>query len=283
LIIGKIIVGVYFYKRVTYTAYGRNLIYEEKTVEAYTGFAKVYDKFMDNIDYVGWCSYLVELLQENNINNDTIAELGCGTGNVTEILAEKGYNVIGIDCSQEMLEIAAEKLYGSVDLLEKQGQIIYVCQDMRELELPDKVSAVVSLCDSMNYITEYEDLVRVLKNVKKYLKPDGVFIFDLKTVKYFSDIGECIIAEDREDCSFIWDNYFDDNDFTNEYRLSLFLQGKDGRYDKFTEEHYQRAYFIKEIKTAAIEAGMTVSAMYNAFTRENACEENDRIYVILKH
>lgn len=251
-------------------------------MEAYTEFAKVYDMFMDNIDYPEWCGYLIELLQKNGIKEDKIAELGCGTGNATAILAEKGYDVIGIDSSQEMLEIAAEKLYETDCPNEEKGQIIYVCQDMRELELPDKVSAMVSICDSMNYITEYEDFVRVLKKVKKYLKPEGVFIFDLKTVKYFKEIGESIIAEDREDCSFIWDNYFDENDCINEYRLSLFVQGDDGRYDKFTEEHYQRAYFIDEVKMAAKEAGLKVLAMYNAFTQDEACEDNDRIYVILK-
>lgn len=252
-------------------------------MEAYTGFAKVYDRFMDNIDYAGWCSYLIELLRENHIKDNAIAELGCGTGNVTEILAENGYDVIGIDFSQEMLEIATEKLHEADSSIGEKGQIIYVCQDICELELPDKVSAMVSICDSINYITEYEDFVRVLKNVKRYLKPEGIFIFDLKTVKYFKEIGESVIAEDREDCSFIWDNYFDENDYINEYRLSLFIQGADGRYDKFMEEHYQRAYFIDEVKMAAKEAELTVEAMYNAFTRNEACEDNDRIYVILKN
>ena len=258
-------------------------------MEAYTGFAKVYDEFMDNIDYSKWCNYLVELLHENNIKDVTIAELGCGTGNVTQILSQHGYNVIGIDISQEMLETASEKLYetdtcsDSEDEAGKKGQIVYVCQDMRELELPCKVSAMVSICDSINYITEYEELVEIFKKVKKYLKDNGIFIFDIKTAKYFSDIGESIIAEDREECSFIWDNYFDENDNINEYCLSLFVRGKDGRYDKFTEYHYQRAYLIEEIKTAAAAAKLTVDHMYNAFTKSTASEDNDRIYVILKN
>lgn len=150
------------------------------------------------------------------------------------------------------------------------------------MELPCQVAAAVSICDSINYITEYDDLVTVIKGVKKYLAPEGVFIFDLKTVKYFRSIGDNVIAEDRDECSFIWDNYFDESDNINEYQLSLFIKGDDGRYDKFVEEHYQRGYLIEEIKEAVKEAGMNIVSLYRAFSHENASEDDDRIYVVLK-
>lgn len=250
-------------------------------MEAYTGFAQVYDKFMDNIDYDAWCKYLIMLLKEYGIDetagnqqgNRIVLDMGCGTGNVTQRLSAAGYDMIGIDNSQDMLNIA----------MDKRGEdesILYLCQDMREFELYGTVAAVVSICDSINYITDYEDLVQVFKLVNNYLDPKGMFIFDLKTKKNFQNIGESVIAEDREECSFIWDNYFDESDNINEYQLSVFVKGDDGRYDKFTEEHYQRAYSLEEIKQALSEAGLKFVTAYNAFTKEEANENNDRIYVV---
>lgn len=249
-------------------------------MESYTGFAQVYDKFMDNIDYDSWCEYLSMLLKEHGIDekngnsygNNIVLDMGCGTGSVTSRLSKMGYDMIGIDYSQEMLNIALEK--------RKEDNILYLCQDMREFELYGTVAAVVSICDSINYITEYEDLVDVFRLVNNYLDPGGVFIFDLKTTQLYKSIGESVIAEDREECSFIWDNYFDETDSINEYQLSIFLRGEDGRYDKFTEEHYQRAYLIEEIKQALDEAGLKFVTAYNAFTKDEATEDNERIYVI---
>lgn len=252
-------------------------------METYTGFAQVYDKFMDNIDYDMWCGYLCELLEEygvnpykgNKFNNNIILDLGCGTGNITQRLSDNGYDMIGVDNSQDMLNIAREK--------SNQNQsILYLNQDMREFELYGTVAAVVSLCDSMNYITDYEDLITVLKLVNNYLDPGGVFIFDLKTISNYSKIGEAVIAEDREECSFIWDNYFDKEDNINEYTLSIFLRDENGKYDKYIETHYQKAYTINEIRKAIEASGMEFVAAYNAFTRETADEENDRIYVIAR-
>lgn len=249
-------------------------------MEAYTGFAQVYDKFMDNINYEEWCSYLISLLKEYGVdcekNSESIVlDLGCGTGNVTGLLSKAGYDMIGVDNSQEMLNIAMDKR-GSDE------SILYLLQDMREFELYGTVAAVVSICDSINYITEYDDLIEVFKLVNNYLDPGGVFIFDLKMKHNFQSISDAVIAEDRDDCSFIWDNYFDEDENINEYQLSLFIKGADGRYDKFTEWHYQRAYSLDEIKQALDEAGLKFITAYNAFTKQEASEDNDRIYVVAK-
>jgi ubiquinone/menaquinone biosynthesis C-methylase UbiE len=244
-------------------------------MEAYTGFAQVYDMFMDNIDYDSWCDYLISLLKEYNVNDGIVLDMGCGTGNVTKRLSEARYDMIGIDNSVDMLNVA----------MQKRGEdesILYLLQDMREFELYGTVSAIVSICDSINYITDDADLVQVFLLVENYLDPEGVFIFDLKTKSYYERLGMSVIAEDREDCSFIWDNYFDGSDNINEYQLSIFVKGDDGRYDKFTEEHYQRAYTLCEIRQALEKAGLKFVTAYNAFTRDSAEEKNDRIYVVAK-
>ena len=184
-------------------------------MEAYGGFALVYDEFMDNVDYHQWCDYAAKLLTKYGAKDGTLVEIGCGTGTGTMLLHEKGYNMIGIDLSQEMLEIAESK--------KEEEDIVYVLQDATNLQLPYAVPAMVSIGDSMNYITDYDDFTKVFERVNEYLEDDGVFVFDLKTKKYFSDIGEKTIAEDREDSSFIWENYFDEETNINEYYLSVLL------------------------------------------------------------
>ena len=193
-------------------------------MSSYESFARVYDLFMDNIPYEEWCGYLTGLLEDQGIRDGLVLELGCGTGNMTRLLAKKGYDMIGVDNSVDMLEIAMEKK-------EEEGQdILYLLQDMREFELYGTVRAVVSVCDSMNYLTEEEDLLEVFRLVNNYLDPGGIFIFDLNTeYKYEEILGEATIAEDREDASFIWDNYYDPEEQINEYDLALFIPvEKDG-------------------------------------------------------
>ena len=170
-------------------------------MEAYTGFAAVYDIFMDNVPYEEWSSYLHGLLLEHGIEEGIVLDLGCGTGAMTERLAAFGYDMIGVDNSEDMLELAMEKRVQS-------GQdILYLLQDMREFELYGTVRAAVSVCDSVNYITEPEEMKEVFRLVNNYLDPEGVFIFDFNTrYKYEEILGDRTIAENREECRFIWDN-----------------------------------------------------------------------------
>ena len=244
---------------------------------SYQSFAQVYDTFMDNIDYDGWSAYLIGLLREYGICDGLVLELGCGTGSMTERLAMAGYDMIGSDLSPDMLEIAMEKKDAS-------GlNILYLLQDMREFELYGTVRAIVSVCDSMNYILEEEDLLQVFRLVNNYLDPGGMFIFDLNTTKKYRDMGETTIAENREEASFIWENYFDEEEKINEYDLTLFIRDEeDGRFDRFEEFHEQRAYSLTEIGELIRESGMELIAMYDAFTHELATEECERVYVIAR-
>ena len=232
-------------------------------MDAYTGFAEVYDMFMDNIPYETWCEYLTGLLKEQGVTEGLLLDLGCGTGTLTRLLAAEGYDMIGVDLSDEMLEIAMDHQR------EKPDGILYLLQDMREFELYGTVRGIVSICDSMNYLTEYEDLVQVLRLANNYLDPGGVFIFDLNSVYKYSEIlGEQTIAENRDEGSFIWENYFDQEEGINEYDLTLFIREEDGRFRKYEETHFQRAYEQKEVEEAIREAGMELVAVYDAFTKE---------------
>lgn len=252
-------------------------------MESYTGFAQVYDIFMDNIPYDKWSEYLVQLLEEYNVKEGLIAELGCGTGNITRQLADKGYHMIGIDNSEDMLRIAIEKESSGIE----KKDILYLLQDMREFELYGTVSAIISICDSMNYILTEEDLLQVFQLVNNYLDPQGIFIFDLNTeYKYKNILADNIIAENREYCSFIWDNYYYEEEQINEYDLTIYIkeesEEKDNRFLRFGEMHYQKAYQLEHIKELLKKAGMEYITAYDAFTHNVPREDSERIYIIAR-
>lgn len=244
-------------------------------MDSYTSFAKVYDLFMDNIPYGEWCKYVLDLLNKYGIIDGIVLDLGCGTGTFTEMLAHAGYDMIGIDNSEEMLNIAIEKR------AESGFDILYLLQDMREFELYGTVAAIVSICDSMNYILNYEELVKVFSLINNYLDPEGIFIFDLNTkYKYEELLGDTTIAENRETSSFIWDNYYYKEEGINEYELTLFIQKKDRLYEKYVETHYQKVYSLNEIQSALDEAGLKFITAYDAFTNKPPHEKSERIYII---
>lgn len=259
---------------------------------SYTAFAYVYDELMDNVPYDEWARYLIGLLKEYGVTEGLVCELGCGTGQMTRRLAAAGYDMIGIDLSEDMLEVAREQEYEAVTEQEETGEpsVLYLRQDMRSFELYGTVSAIVSICDSMNYITTEEELLSVFKLVNNYLDKDGIFIFDLNTeYKYREVLGNTTIAENREDVSFIWENLYDEEKRLNEYCLTLFTKAETEEeeeeaplYEKYEEVHLQRAYSLEEIKRLLSEAGMEFLAAYDVLTHDAPGARCERMYIIAK-
>ena len=256
-------------------------------MEAYTSFAAVYDTFMDNVPYEEWGEYIHGMLCKYGVEDGIVLDLGCGTGTMTEILAGYGHDMIGVDNSEDMLELAMEKR------IESGHDILYLLQDMREFELYGTVRAVVSVCDSVNYVTEPGELEDVFRLVNNYLDPRGIFLFDFNTdYKYREIMGDCTIAEDRGECSFIWDNYYYENEQINEYDLTLFIQEKKPDemqsdqmpqlYRKYKETHYQRGYTLKEIQVLLEKAGLVFEAAYDADSKEEPSDTSERICVIAR-
>lgn len=288
-------------------------------MEAYTSFAYVYDTFMDNVPYGEWARHIHEKLCEHGVTDGIVLDLGCGTGTMTERLAGYGYDMIGVDNSEEMLELAMEKK------TESGYDILYLLQDMRGFELYGTVRAVVSVCDSVNYITEPDELEEVFRLVNNYLDPKGIFLFDFNTVhKYRDVIGDSTIAEDRGVCSFIWDNRYYEKEQINEYDLTLFIAedfnpmenayvsertadsedallseegagdledtmfseeegGENGSlYRRYTETHYQRGYTLAEIQELLERAGLVFIEAYDADTKETPNDTSERICVIAR-
>lgn len=277
-------------------------------MEAYTDFASVYDTFMDETPYEEWAEFLHSLIKEYGISKplehaeqertktretensadsseaaldsekNLVLDLGCGTGTLTELMYRKGYDMIGVDFSQEMLNIALDKK-------EKSGSnILYLCQDMRELDLYSTIGTVISACDSVNYLLEEDEVIETFRLINNYLYPGGLFIFDFNTVyKYEQVIGDTTIAENREDCSFIWDNFYHEEEHINEYDLTIFVkEGKEELFRKFEETHYQRGYTLEEMKSFIAAAGLEFIKAIDADTHKAPKADSERIYIIAR-
>lgn len=241
----------------------------------YTGFAKVYDELMDNVPYDAWAACYHRILKEYGIEDGLICDLACGSGNMTGRLAALGYDMIGIDASADMLGRAREK--------SQQGQILYLQQDMCAFELYGTVRAFTLCCDSLNYLLEEKELLALFGLVNNYLDPGGLFVFDFNTTeKYATAYGEATIAENREDCSFIWDNYYDEETGINTCELTVFVQQEQsGLFERISETHLQRGYDSGQIEELLLKAGMTVEKV---LTMEEAGlpEDEGRLLVIAR-
>lgn len=242
-----------------------------------TDFAHVYDILMDHISYEDWADYITKLLKKSNITNGLVLELGCGTGKMTRLMAAKGYDMIGIDTSEEMLSIARELS------AEKEDGILYLCQDMREFELYGTVAAVICVCDSMNYMLTEEDLIKVFRLANNYLDPGGLLIFDYDTQYAYEEVmGDNTVAMNREEGSFIWENTFYPEEMINEVNLTLFLQQENSLFKKQEETHIRKAFSLEEIKQMMEKAGMEWIAAYDELTEDEPKSDSERVYIIAR-
>lgn len=274
-------------------------------MDQYTDFATVYDTFMDETPYEEWGDFITGLIDKYGISKpysgsvnegavarddisldealdqerNLVVELGCGTGSFTQVLKKKGYDIMGIDMSPEMLNIARNKAS------EAGLDIMYLEQDMRELDLYCTAGTIVSVCDSINYLLEDEDVIETFKLVNNFLYPGGIFIFDFNTLyKYRDVIGDATIAENRENCSFIWDNFYHEDEHINEYDLTIFVRtsGEEDVFRRFSETHYQRGYTVEEMKYYLKEAGLELVTIIDADTHKAPTAESQRIYIVAR-
>ena len=244
-------------------------------MDAYTSFASVYDLFMDNVPYEEWCAFLCKILAQHGITDGPILDLGCGTGKMTRLMSEQGYDMTGIDNAAEMLQIAAMEP-GEVPIL-------YLLQDMQDLELDGCVRAVYSVCDCVNYVLDEEELQQAFSRVHEYLEEDGAFIFDVNTsYKYTKLLAENTFAESRDEGSFIWDTYYDEEERINEYDLTLFIPEGDELYRRYTETHYQRNYETATLLKLLKNAGFTDICVYDDYTDAPLCETSERAVFVAK-
>lgn len=241
---------------------------------SYTFLSTAYDALMSHVDYEKWADYIKTNIEQYKPDTKLVLDLACGTGTLTNMLE---YEMIGIDGSIEMLDEARKKAKT------QEKEILFLNQDMREFELYGTVDVILCTCDGLNYILEEDELSEVFRLVENYLDPHGLFIFDINTpYKYEEILGENSFSQTEETHALIWDNYFDEEEQINEYAISIFSRGADGRYDKSEEFHYQRAYSIEAIKNLLQKNHLELIKITDDYTQNEPSPTSQRLTFMAK-
>lgn len=241
----------------------------------YNDFAQVYDTLQD-ADYNKFVDYYEEIFRRLEKKPELVLDLACGTGNITLPMAERGYDMIGLDMSVEMLNIARDKAY------EATREILFLCQDMCEMELFGTVDAIVCALDGINYITDYDDLKQLFSLVNNFLNPGGVFIFDINSVHKLKNIlGNNTFVNDEQGIFYVWQSEFCDETGICDFDLTFFCESENGDYIRFDEFQQERAYTIAEIKAAVQSADLDVTGVYKPFEFATATDDNERIFFVV--
>lgn len=236
----------------------------------YGKFAGLYDPLMKDVDYDRWAEYIASFLPEGSLR---IADCACGTGEITIRLAKMGYTLTGIDISEDMLRIAAEKARKSA------LKLPFICQNMAELQLHRPQDAIVCACDGVNYLDSLEQVGRFFSAAYAVLKPNGLLLFDISSRHKLENVLDCnTFAEDDGERAYIWKNCYDPESRLISMELS-FYEKQGELYRRFEESHIQRAHEEKELLSAMEKAGFDAAA-YGFLTRKQAAEDCQRIQFI---
>lgn len=242
---------------------------------AYGELAKIYDELInEDINYDEMVDCILRICNENNIEFNDYLDIACGTGNVTVRIAKHFKNIYGVDLSEDMLREAFDKLKSE----RIKGKII--CQDMSELSLNRKFDLITSVLDSTNYVTDIEGLKNYFKGVYEHLKDDGLFIFDVNSYYKLSEIlGNNIYTYSEEDVFYTWENVFEDD------LLSMFLTffvKKGELYERFEEEHLERAYKESQLESILEELDFKLINKFDGYSNDNVQANSERIVYVVK-
>ena len=244
--------------------------------ECYGRFADLYDKLMDDVDYDRWADSVAELIRQyaGPEKGLSVLDCACGTGEISFRLAGYGYSVTGADLSEDMLRSAQEKA-------RRHGvQIPFVRMDMRQLRLHRKVRVITCCCDGVNYLTDTKSVREFFLSAAENLEKDGLLLFDLSTpykLEYVLGCGQ--MGEDREDCTYLWENLYDPESGLLEMRLHFFVpeNGRSDRWIRFDETHIQRSYDTDTVKRLLEECGFTMLSATDAGTGKEPAPDCQRI------
>lgn len=240
----------------------------------YTDFAYIYDTLMYDVNYAAWADYIIKLFSRYKVQPSLVLDLGCGTGSLTVEMAGRGYDMIGVDLSTDMLSCAIQKAE------EKGRDVLFLHQDMRAFELYGTVDAVLCMMDSINYITDKRDLRKVFKLVANYLNPGGVFIFDINTPYKFEHIlAENVYYDLGDEVTYIWQNRYDKKSGQCVFELTFFVK-EEGAYQKYDEEHTERAYHVEELAALLASAGLEVKGVFDALKLIKPHAKSERVFIV---
>ncbi len=250
-------------------------IKESENKRSYADFASLYDTFTYDVEYSRRLDYVETLLKNfSDIPVNTLLDLACGTGTTSVMLHDRGYEVIAVDSSAEMLAVARTK--------KEDRDILFLNQEMRDFELYGTVDGVICLLDSVNYVIEEDDLLSCFKWVNNYLNPGGVFVFDINTKHKLENVlAGNVFVDERDGVFYSWENYYDDEENICEFDLNFFVK-EGSKYKRFNEVHYERAYTTSEIKFMLKKSGLKFLAMYDDLTENAPGKTSERIFFVAK-
>jgi ubiquinone/menaquinone biosynthesis C-methylase UbiE len=246
-------------------------------MNAYSKFAKYYDILTQDVDYISYAKYIKQLFELHNSNPFLILDLACGTGSLSFALEKSGYDVIGIDNSEQMLSHAVTKAQ------KLKSKVMFICQDMQALDLYGTVDAVVCSLDSINHLTKPKKVINTFKKVSMFLNPGGLFIFDVNSEYKFRNIlGNNTFVYDYDEVYCVWQNSY--NYKTKLCRFDLtFFENNNENYKRYDESFYEKAYSQKNIEKYLSEAGLILENIYEENTINTPSDESERhIYVARK-
>ena len=242
----------------------------------YEDFASVYDALMDDYDYDAWAKHYLDLMRDREGNLPVRAvECACGTGSLTVRLAQSGVSVVGVDLSRSMLRRAEEKArqWGV--------QAAFVCQDMKRLQLPRRVGAILATCDGVNYLTRSEDVQAFFAAAYAQLLPGGKLCFDCSSRHKLKDtMGNAFFGEERDGVATLWQNRYNSDTDVITMDVTFFVREEDGRYRRFREEHRQRAHSEQEMLTWLNQAGFEHARAYGQMRMDAPRGDDMRIHYV---
>lgn len=245
----------------------------------YGDFAYYYDLLTENVDYESRCNYIHSLLAENGIGKGILLDLACGTGTVSLLMSEKGYDVIGVDASEEMLSQAQEKK------METESDVIFLCQKMEELDLFGTINGAVCTLDSINHVTDADTVREIFRRVSLFMEDKGIFIFDVNTpYKHREILGNNTFVYDMDDVYCVWQNNTDENLLTT-INLDIFEKDEeDDVYYKYTEQFCEKGYELSDIEKWVKEYKFEVIGIYEEMTKNSVKSDTQRaVFVLKKH
>ena len=243
----------------------------------YTDFAYIYDRLMKpDVNYEHVADFIENIFTEFDKDPKLIADLACGTGNVTVPLAKRGYEMIGVDISEQMLSVAREKA------ADENADILFLNQDISKLDLYGTCDAFLCMIDGINYIIEPKKIEYLFKRIKTcFLNPGGIVIFDISTRhKLENVIGNNTFIHDEEDVFYSWENKFVKKFNLSKMYLNFFCKQNDGKYKRFYEEHLQRGHEVAELKSALKRAGFLKIETFDGFSFNQPTVDSERVVFV---
>ena len=245
---------------------------------SYGDFAYYYDMLTENVDYDKRCEYICGLLAENGISEGILLDLACGTGTMSLMFSQRGYDVVGVDGSEEMLTQAQEKK------MESGADVIFLCQRMEELDLFGTINAAVSTLDSINHVTDEVTVKEIFRRVSLFMEDKGIFIFDVNTpYKHREVLGDNTFIYDLDEVYCVWQNSTDENLVTT-ISLDLFEKDEEDEetYYRYSEEFSERAYDLGDIRAWLEECKFEVTAVYEEMTRDSVKADTQRAVFVAR-